>query len=178
MAHRPVRRRSVSRRPGGSRRGTNWGRLVETSVTTIPAASKVLLASFVLSNPGIAETVVRTLGRFSWMSDQVAVVESQLGAFGMVVVSDIALAAGAASIPGPVTEATDDGWFVWESFFSKSEGLTTGEPGFTSQLQEYESRAARRVEEGFSVAIMVENGHATAGMQFWFAASMLAVVNT
>ncbi len=177
MPDRRIRRRSFSRR-SGARRGTNWGRLVEDSVTTVPAASKVLLASFVLSNPGIAETIVRTIGRFAWMSDQVAVVESQIGAFGMVVVSDIALAAGAASIPGPVTEATDDGWFVWESFFSKSEGLTTGEPGFTSKLQQFESRAARRVEEGFSIAIMVENAHATTGMQFWHAESVLAVVNT
>ena len=176
MADRRVRRRAFTGRR--SRRGTNWARTVEATVTTVPAASKVLLASFALSNPGIAETVVRTLGKFFWVSDQASAVESQLGAFGWIVVNDLALAAGAASIPGPVTDASDDGWFVWEAFGSKSEGFANGEPGFASELIKWESRAARRTEEGFGIAVMVENAHATTGFQFWFGSSMLGVVNT
>ncbi len=144
----------------------------------MPAASKVLLATFSLSNAGIGETVVRTLGRFMWKTDQASAVETQVGAFGLIVVNDIALAAGAASIPGPVTDASDDGWFVWEPFASSMEGFTTGEPGSNAFLQDYESRAARRVEEGFGMAVMVENAPSTTAFQFLFTASLLGVVNT
>ncbi len=92
------RRRSIARR--GSRKGTNWGRIVFTGTTQIAAASKSLLTTVVLSNPGIGETLVRSRGHIFVFSDQAAAVEMQIGAFGCVVVSDLAIAAGAASIPG------------------------------------------------------------------------------
>ena len=52
-------------------------------------------------------------------SDQVAVVEQQIGALGFIVVSDLAIAAGAASIPSPGFNGSDDGWFVWQAFLAK-----------------------------------------------------------
>ncbi len=142
----------------------------------MPANSKVLLTSVVLSNPGIGETVRRTRGLISIMSDQQTVVEEQVGAFGMVVVTDLALAAGAASIPGPGTDASDDGWFVWVPFVQASEGNVgvADPPGLpVSQRYEFDSKAMRRVEEGFVIAIMVENVHATMGLRIQDAESIL-----
>jgi len=89
---------------------------VEALDVVLPAASKVLLETVVLSNPGINETVRRTRGGVFVSSDQGAAVELQTGAFGAIIVSDTAVAAGVASLPDPVTDASDDGWFVWVPF--------------------------------------------------------------
>jgi len=147
---------------------------VNSTYTVVGAATKVLLAGFSLSNSGIGETVVRSRGRFSFQSDQGGGREDQLGALGIIVVSDIAFAAGAAGIPGPVTEANDDGWMVWEGF-SNAGNQTDGQD---ARIIEFDSKAARRIEEGFSLAIMVENAHATHGFEVTLALSQLAVVNT
>ena len=111
-------------------------------------------------------------------TDQSAAVEFWAGAFGMIRVSDIALAAGAASIPGPVTEQSDDGWFVWQGYSGSGEGFAANEPGRQGFHFPFDSKAARRVEEGFGVALMAENASATTGQQVSVIVSMLTVVNT
>ncbi len=139
------------------RAATDWGRTV-ANLTTIAAGSKALVTSLTLSNPGIGETVRRTRGRFFVVSDQSSVTEQLTGAFGMVVVSDLALAAGAASIPGPVTDANDDGWFVWEPFVTVSQftvGVSNAGAG-TSPWFEFDSKAMRKVADGFGIAVMFE----------------------
>ena len=110
----PYRRTARTQR--GTRKGTDWFRRTTGAYVTVAAASKVLVSSGTPSNPGITETIVRTRGGFSIASDQAGASESQIGAMGLMVVNDLALAAGAASIPGPVTDRNDDGWFVWEPF--------------------------------------------------------------
>ena len=144
---------------GGRQRGaTDWGRLVG-NLTTISVASKALVATFVLSNPGIGETVRRTRGRFFAVSDQASVVEQITGAMGMIVVSDLAIAAGVASIPGPVTDASDDGWFVWEPFITISQvtiGVSNAGAG-TQPWFEFDSKAMRKVADGFGIAIVFES---------------------
>ncbi len=137
----------------------------------IPFSSKVLIGGISLSNPGIGETVRRTRGWMSMISDQSAAVEVVTGAWGMVVVTDLAFAAGAASIPGPVTDASDDGWFVWEAFIGEMGVASNSTPDNAGRV--FDSKAMRRVEEGFTVAIMVENAHTVFGMDFGVQISML-----
>ena len=154
MARRVVRASTGfrrARRPGGT-----WSRDIDAS-TTIPVSSKVLLASFVLSNPGIGETVRRTVGGIWVVTDQTAASEIQEGAFGMIVVSDLALAAGAASIPGPVTDASDDGWFVWQGFAQSVSFASATGVHQLGRWYPFDSRAMRRNEEGFGIAVMAEN---------------------
>ncbi len=153
-------------RPGRAiqpkRSGTNWARGVFAGTpTTLAAGTKSLVASVTLSNAGIGETVRRTRGVFSITSDQNSVQEQQVGAFGFIVVTDTALGVGITAIPGPATDRNDDGWFVWESFCQIS-GATAG--GTISLLQpaipqvyHFDSKAMRRVEEGYSIAGVVEN---------------------
>ena len=124
----------------------------------------------ILSNPGIGETVRRTRGWLSINSDQVAAPEEQLGAFGIMVVNDLAIAAGAASIPGPVTDASDDGWFVWVPLLRAGPLATSLE----SLNVEFDSKAMRRVEEGFGIAFMVENASATDGLKIACGVSLLS----
>ena len=174
-AHRVVT--MANRRPGRrvqavgarQRQPTNWARSTSATYVAVPAATKVLLAVITLSNPGIGETIRRTRGLISVGSDQNVAVEAQVGAYGMVVVSDLAIAAGAASIPGPITEATDDGWFVWVPFLKRGPSSTALEV----INNEFDSKAMRRIEEGFCVAVLVENGSATDGLLFADMVSLL-----
>jgi len=167
-----ARRRTV---PAFSRRdsGTNWGRTIVPAVT-IAAGTKVLLATIVLSNVGIGEVVRRTRGQVLVISDQASVAEQQNGAFGMVVVTDLAAAAGAASIPGPVTDANDDGWFVWVPTLQITGGTIGGAPsvGVPQWPHLYDSKAMRRVEEGFVIAVMFET--LSQGSEVGFATSILS----
>ena len=167
----PVRRRGRSSVVVGRRRApSNWARSVSTALLTIPAASKVLVATVALSNPGIGETVRRTRGVISLASDQNIASEVQFGAFGFIVVNDLAIAAGVASIPGPVTDASDDGWFVWQPYVFRQSGA-----GDTRlRMIEFDSKAMRRIEEGFTVAIVAENSHATQGQLFQCGFSLLS----
>ncbi len=130
---------------------------------TLAAGTKTIAAFIVLSNPGINETVRRTRGILTISSDQSGATEDQIGAMGMIVVTNAARVAGAASIPGPGTDASDDGWFVWQPFSQK--GLLAGS-GVQSLIYEFDSKAMRRVEEGFEVVVMIENNHATNGLVF------------
>ncbi len=156
----PAPRRNARRGfPVRQRSTTDWGRSVDTGLTLVGTGAKVLLATLSLNNPGIGEVVRRTRGRFVVASDQTAATETQFGAIGFIVVNDIAIALGVTGMPGPVTDANDDGWFVWEPFLQISEagigaadGAATVAPGF-----EYDSKAMRRIEEGFGIAVIAEN---------------------
>ena len=152
------------------RQPTTWTRVVTTTVFTVAPLTKVLLGAIALSNPGIGETVRRTRGVMGVSSDQSGAYEEQFGAFGLIVVSDLALAAGAASIPGPGTDLGDDGWFVWQPICQASASAVAS--GGSTQYQ-FDSKAMRRVQEGFGIAMMVENVHPTFGLEFAFALSML-----
>ena len=145
----------------------SWGRITIASVS-VAAGAKVLFGTFVLSNGGIGETVLRSRGRWA-MSANAAPQILQL-AWGLVVVSDLALAAGAASIPGPDTDASDDGWFVWDA--AEGQKAVVGE-GF---VFEFDSKGRRRVEEGFSIAMMVENPTAAA-VDFSMSISLLSRIS-
>ena len=165
MAH-ARRRQFTQQRP--RRAPTAWSRTITPTPTNVPAATKILLTSLVLSNPGIQETLLRTRGVLGVLSDQVAAPEDQVGAVGIIRVTDLALATGAAAIPGPITERNDDGWVLWVPFLA-ARNATSLEMTTT----EFDSKAMRIIEEGFSLAIMVENASPTFGFDFAFAASLL-----
>ena len=57
-------------------------------------------------------TIVRTRFLVSVVTDQVAADELVLGALGMAVVSDQAVAIGVTAVPTPITDMGSDLWFV------------------------------------------------------------------
>jgi len=109
------------------------------------------------------------------MSDQVSQTEFQFGAVGMIVVNDLAIAAGVASIPGPGTDLDDDGWFVWEPFQLVGEAKDGGADGSAQEWAgwSFDSKAMRRIEEGFGIAIVCENVNTSNGLEIALAASFL-----
>jgi len=163
-------RRGRSRALVGRRQPTNWSR-VASGYFTVPAASKVLLATFGPSTAGIGETVRRTRGMISIRSDAIGVQETQRGAFGGIIVTEIAVVAGIVSLPSPLAEQDDDGWFLWVPFVQQT-GRAVGEPG--SNQYQFDSKGMRKVEEGYTGAFVVENGDPVFGLEIAIAISLLA----
>ena len=159
----------------GRRRAANcsWSGVGSTAFTTVAASTSVVVGSFTLFSAGIDETVLRSVGVLSIGSDQSAAIEAQVGAFGMIVVSDAALAAGIASLPTPVTEIDNDGWLLYVPFAQQTE-RALGSP--SSVEYHFDSKAKRVVEGGSVIAIVLENSHATHGLQFALVMRMLSMV--
>ncbi len=172
-----ILRASSGLRSRGARPNRSWSFSQSTAYVAVAAATKVLIGSFTLSNDSIDETVLRLVGGISVKSDQVAASEAQIGAWGMIPVTDLAAAAGAASIPGPVTDGGDDGWFVHQSFayfYQVTGGLTAD--ANQAHWMPVDSRAKRIVGEGTSLAIMVENAHATQAFDVAISTRLLSMV--
>ncbi len=154
-----------------------WTGAEDIANSVAGAGTKVLLGSFILSNSNIDETILRTVGLIFVHSDQVVATEGQSGAFGMIVVNSRALTAGAASIPGPIADIADDGWFVHVPFaneFTFVTGAGVDAQGATAQMWDFKSK--RIVEDGFGIALMVESTPGSAGFVFDVIVRMLSMV--
>jgi len=144
----------------GPRRQTRWLASADVSAYTAYAGGAVVLhESFSQATlaPFIPFTVVRTIGLYSWDTDQSAGVERPFGAFGFAVVTENARAAGVASLPTPILDENDDVWFVYQQVaaplrFADATGFAN-----TSHTSTFESRAQRKVVEGQSIVVMGEN---------------------
>ena len=147
----------------------SWTSLVSSAPVTVPAASKVLLGTLVLST-AFEETLTRARGRYSVSSDQAAAIEEQVGAIGLIRVTDLAVTAGVTSIPSPVFDGSDDGWSLWSGF---SQSRTVAD-AFNSETYEVDSKAQRIVRQGQQLALVVENGHATDGLRIMVSFRFLA----
>ncbi len=169
-------RRLPLTRTNSSRPNRSWSSFNMAAFQVVAAATKVLLGTFSLSNTNIDETILRLVGLLSISSDQSAATEEQLGAFGLIIVSERAATAGAASIPGPVTDAADH-WFAYKSFaqrflFQSAIGV---EPAYATPYL-FDNRGKRIVTEGRRIAIMVENAHATHGLSINVQMRLLGMV--
>jgi hypothetical protein len=91
----------------------------------------------------------------------------------MCVVSDDAFAAGAASIPGPFSDASSDLWLVHRYLYSSTVFGTGVGISHPTEGVEIDSKAMRKMHDEVTLAFMVENGHPTAGADFWFGLRML-----
>ncbi len=143
-------------------RQTDWGvSIVSTSYTSIAASSKVLLSSLDLGTvtQNIPGTFVRTRGFISWMSTITGSLSS-IGGFGVGFVSSVALAAGIASIPGPVTDPLWEGWFVYETFGLRTE-VATAVGSKLSQIRTIDSKAMRKVDGDVSLVVVAEAASAS-----------------
>ena len=146
---RSARRGFVPRRT--RRAAPAWG-MIQITETIVAPSAKTLLGSFILSNPPLGETILRTRVRLSVASDQAAAKEFMIGAFGMILVTDTALGIGLSAIPGPADDGGDDGWFVHQPIVQQT--LSTSQD---VHIYDVDSKAMRKVEDGYSIAIMVEN---------------------
>ncbi len=145
----------------------NWTGVIDTNNAIAGSGTAVLLGFLVLSNAGIDETVLRNVGTISVHSDQQSATEVYEGAFGMIVVSNEAAVAGVASVPTPITDIANDGWFVHVPFMSQIRVITAAGFDPVASLQiEFDSKAKRVVQDGSVIALVVESTAASAGITF------------
>ncbi len=165
-----------SRTPRSSRRSNKaWASHFDAAAVTVAAGTKALLGGLSLSNPNIDETVLRTVGSVITQTDAPAVSEKQFGAFGLIRVSDAAAAVGITAIPGPVTDADDDGWFVYVPLLSDNR-VNTAVGVVAGVRYDFDSKAKRVFEEGTQIAIVVENAHASHAFSIASAFRLLGMV--
>ncbi len=158
-------RRAVRRGGRGWRPATFWDGVVPTASSVVPANNKLLLASF-LPQDDLEVTVRRIRGRLMVGSDQVAASEDQLGALGAGIFSATAITAGVASLPDPVTDVGSDVWQLYVHIGQNVQFLTAAgiRPDFL-WAYEFDSKAMRRIPEGYGIAFVVANASATHGMR-------------
>jgi len=148
------------------RRGTFWGRSpADTGITTLAAATAVIDSSAVPLTQ--SQTLIRTRGQIIIQSDQTATSEQPVGAVGMAVVSSQSVAVGVGSVPTPYTDQDSDLW-VMHQYFATDLRFETA-IGFQSVMRvfEFDSKAMRKMEDGQTLIFVVENGHATHGLQYY-----------
>jgi len=167
-----ARNRIVTRGGRRSDRQSVWF-AAAAAPAAIAASSKVLVLS--LNAAGLAArpfTVVRTQVLINYESDQLAASERVHGAMGWVVVSDQAIGAGVASIPGPVTNP-DAPFFVYQGLIdSFLFGSGVGFESTAGQSTQVDSKAMRKVGANEDIAIVVENA-AALGATFTMEGRML-----
>ena len=155
MANRVISRTIRGRAP---RRSTQWiGSADDTAFDNLAGSTKQLDQSFAFAEPA---TIVRTRGMLWIKSDQLAASEEPFGALGMMVASDEAVAAGAASLPGPFTEDFSDSWFVWLTWAAHQISVSSSPQAVQWGQFEIDSKAQRKVHDGDTVGVMIETGSA------------------
>jgi len=179
MANR-IRSRSSFIGRSGVKRSTIWlGSADVVGTGAIAAATSLLqqaITGAVLFAVAPAGTIVRTRGTLWVKSDQIAATESPVGAMGMMVVKDTARIAGVAAIPTPATENTDDGWFMHQYW---SAGMVFASAIGIQNLwhrYDFDSKAQRKFGDGDSIVVVLENSHATDGVEFQLSFRMLLKV--
>ncbi len=136
---------------------------------------------FSLSAAGLALrpfTIVRTRLLISVNTDQVAADESQVGAFGVAVVSDQAVAVGVTAVPTPITDMDSDLWLVHQLMYS--EFFLNTAVGFDAGGMvpvEVDSKAMRKVELGQDVILVGEFSAAGNGFIMTVGGRMLLKLN-
>ncbi len=143
------RRSGLVLRGGRQRRQSLWLQAVSIADTLASASSATLL--FSLNAAGLALrpfTLVRSRGYVMIRSDQEISDEVQDYAYGNIVVSDEAVAAGVAAVPTPALQPSSD-WHVYVRFSRAFQlGTAVGfEPDFGRML-EFDSKAMRKVDLG------------------------------
>ena len=160
----PFSRRSGSRViQRSNRRKTFWlASAVVTARTALPQASVVLDQSFSFIEP---HTIVRTRGSIWWGSDQEGSDEEPFGALGMAVVRTQAAAIGITALPTPGTDADSDSFFLYQPLLQSV--VAAGTPAtvaFNAMARfDFDSKAMRKVNDGDTVAIVLENSSAADG---------------
>ncbi len=147
-------------RPRTQKRKTFWMSLGGvTGMTTLAASTVSLHASLNAAALALRPfTVIRTIGSLWTSSDQSAASEINLGAFGMAVADDRAIAVGVTAVPRPYTDMADSDWFQWGGFCNKVTFKSA--VGFDEGVfyeYRYDQRGQRKVTIGNDIAFVIEN---------------------
>ena len=136
-------------------------------MTGLAAATAVLDSTSVPVAEG--QTVVRVRGFIGVDNDQAAALENVVGAVGMFIASDQAVAVGVGSLPTPYTDQDSELYLMHQYFAVRNPQDGAGlEWSDGLKIFEFDSKAMRKMESGQTFCVVVENGSATGGMVYQF----------
>ena len=175
MAHRRFARGSAAI---AQKRLTSWFEfLPRTDVLTATGGTII----FSLNTAALALrpfTIVRTRFLVSIVSDQLGADEIQIGAYGMAVVSDQAVAVGVTAVPTPITDMGSDLWFVHQMCYNDFQFVSgVGFHSDGAHQYEIDSKAMRKVDIGQDLVVVAEVAGASSGAAFVSGGRMLVKVN-
>jgi len=172
MARRDFRRGAAAIR---SSRLTTWLQFVPTGAILTAAGGTIF---FSLNAAALALrpfTIVRSRFMSLIRSDQAAADETQIGAWGIAVVSDEASAVGVTAVPTPITEMASSLWLVHQLVMAHHQAQATfAEP---VGVFETDSKAMRKVEVGQDVVVVAELSTAGNGFNLTIGGRMLVKNN-
>ena len=137
----------------GRSRGTK-----EWSGTTFPlttlTTTQAVLASF---SHDVTETILRVRGALMVVGIPNAAFDDDVAGFGLIVVTDQALAAGGASIPGPIADPTAS--WMWHQYVPLTSVAATAASdvglGLWARI-EIDSKAMRKVDRNQTMVLVGE----------------------
>jgi len=138
----------------GAKRQSDWINSADQGYVVVGANASVLHQSAAAIGNN---TIIRTRGLVSVNTTSEADTEV-VGAYGMGIVTAQAFAAGAASIPGPFTDADWDGWFVHGYWSYRLElAGTAGTLLIDSVEMPIDSKAMRKINGSEVLVVMCES---------------------
>ncbi len=135
----------------GSKRLTSWFP-IDVTTTLISASGSLLNSLTVAEKAKRPFTIVRTYLEIQQQSDQSIASETQIGAIGLAVVSDQAVAIGVTAVPTPLTDLDSDLWFLHQLIFGQF--LFADATGFqesAAPTMSLDSKAMRKVNDAEDV---------------------------
>ena len=166
-----ARRRAFAGRRASGRTSPQWAYAASTSLAAgALAANTKVLAAFLVPTAGLDVTILRTHLRV-WVVSDVAAVEEQVGAVGIIKVTNAARTAGIASIPDPVTAGSDGGWLVHQPIWQASSKISAAPIGVAYEI---DSKAMRKLPTGYELALVFANSSPTFALEFGYAWRTLA----
>ncbi len=156
MADRSRRR---FRGASSAKRQVTWVAPADQGYLAVASNTKVLLSTFDPAAFGLIKpTIVRVRGQINIRPEAFTADVDITGAYGVAVVSDQAVAAGIASIPGPFTDAEWDGWFVWQAFAMHLQ-ITSPVESFmiVDGRETIDSKAMRKITDNETMVTVVES---------------------
>ena len=133
-----------------------WQGSIQSSRIAITATQAQMLS--ILFAEGENETLLRSRGQILITGTPSAASDSDVVGLGLIVVSQNALVAGGASLPGPVSDLGAD--WLWHSFVPLDAGADASlvDPGAITYIHrvEVDSKAMRRIPPDKAVVLMAQ----------------------
>ena len=144
----------------GPRRQTDWVGTTQQGYVAVATTVKVAIASFTpdaSANNMQMPTAIRNRGSISVRPNSTGADLDIVGAFGMCVVTQDALAVGITAIPGPFTDSQFDGWMVWQPFSLRVDFSDATGTRLFDRDYEIDSKAMRKVPSGYALVQVAES---------------------
>ncbi len=145
----------------------SWSNMLPADRVAVTTVQGVIGSVSVPEGAIASPTLLRSRGNLLVWAEPDAASDSDVFAFGLIVVHTNALAVGTTSLPGPIADTGAD--WLWYQFVPLDAGAATGVTGDSLLLSSWidlDSKAMRRVPEDHAVVLMGEalTGDFSAGL--------------